>query len=179
MMVLKTIDDINLEKYLDEKKFDYQEKLTQNLDAIDQSFDQDIVNQIVLWKVNRYAQIDVSTFGMLNRISRHDTKFDEGLTRELVQKLIDIKGIRLPMASTILRFKNPNIYQIIDQRVYRVLYDKTYNLSTNKTQQVDLYLKYLHDLKKKCSEKNIPFNRADRILYLADKAENKDNSIKY
>ncbi len=176
-MPLKKIDEIGIEKYLDSKNFGYQKNLTQSLDALDQDFNQDIINQIVLWKVNRYAFLDRNTLDILNKISRRDSKLDERLTKELIQKLIGISGIRLPMASTILRFKNPNIYQIIDQRVFRMIYGHKYKLSSNKSKQADLYIEYLHELKLKCSEKNIPFQNADRILYLADKEENKAHKL--
>lgn len=43
------------------------------------------------------------------------------MAEEILRKLLMTPGIRLPMASTILRFKNPNVYQIIDQRAYRFL----------------------------------------------------------
>jgi hypothetical protein len=52
-----------------------------------------------------------------------------------------------------LRFRN-NIYQIIDQRVYRIIYEgqtlklKTYPSEKNINEQIDIYLKYLLDLRK-------------------------------
>ncbi len=39
-------------------KYSYQPQLTKELDDIgDASFDQALVNEIILWKVNRYARI--------------------------------------------------------------------------------------------------------------------------
>lgn len=83
------------------------------------------------------------------------------------------------MASTILRFRNKNIYQIIDQRVYRIIYKEKkikltqYLNDTNKNMQIELYLQYLKDLHKVCSQFNIPFNNSDRILFMADRRINK------
>ncbi len=84
------------------------------------------------------------------------------------------------MASTILRFKNRNIYQIIDQRVFRIIYiDKKLKLKAhpsekNLNSQIDLYLQYLKDLTEICEKLKIPFEKSDRILYMADKRINKD-----
>jgi thermostable 8-oxoguanine DNA glycosylase len=91
------------------------------------------------------------------------------LTRQLLVKLLGTKGIRLPMASTILRFKNSHIYQIIDQRAYRLINKDKLKLPRNIDKQIELYLNYLTKMKKICKQKNIPFYKADRILYELDK----------
>lgn len=83
------------------------------------------------------------------------------------------------MASTILRYRNPNIYQIIDQRVYRVIYKNqilelnTYPSEKNLNFQIELYIKYLYDLSDICIDLKIPFDKSDRILFMADKRINK------
>ena len=79
------------------------------------------------------------------------------------------------MASTILRFKNPRIYQIIDQRVYRFLYDTELKYSeTDINKQISIYFEYLKKLKQVCLDQNINFEMADRILYSMDKVYNPD-----
>ena len=89
------------------------------------------------------------------------------------------KGVRLAMASTILRFKNPNVYQIIDQRVYRFLYGEELKYSdTNINEQINIYLDYLQKLKAVCIEFNLDFKTADRILYSMDKIYNVDENLK-
>ncbi len=77
------------------------------------------------------------------------------------------------MASTILRFRNKNIYQIIDQRAYRFLKGKNLKLKANIESQIELYLSYLKKLRGKCDELNIPFENADRIFYMLDKDLNR------
>ncbi|GEO03961.1 hypothetical protein AAE02nite_16250 [Adhaeribacter aerolatus] len=161
--------------------FKYQEKLTNKLDKLKGDFDQNIVNEIVLWKVNRYAEIPEKTLAKINQIDKNSIQIDEALTFEIVGALLksENKGFGLPMVSTILRFKNPYIYQIIDQRVYRFIYGKNLDLKSTSNHleidvQTNLYLKYLIDLRKHCDEFNIPFKAADRILYLIDKDKNKD-----
>ena len=152
------------------------------LDSYDGDFDQVILNKIVLWKVNRYPIIDDAIIEELNGIKKTDEAISPVSLKALILKLLNCHGIQLPMASTILRFKNPKLFQIIDQRVYRVIYGKkmklpgSYNI-INREKLADLYLQYLKDLRNKCDELNIPFEKADRILWMADKRINKDKRL--
>ena len=132
----------------------------------------------MLWKVNRYAKVDDSTLKLLNKIPNQGN-VEEELTKEVLKELLDTKGIRLAMASTILRFKNPTFFQIIDQRVYRFIKGKIFKESTNNEKQVECYLEYLKQLRKVCEQKGIDFTKSDRILYEMDKKFNKNISIKY
>ncbi|PQL93839.1 hypothetical protein C4S76_07065 [Apibacter adventoris] len=83
------------------------------------------------------------------------------------------------MASTILGFKNPKIYQILDQRVYRFIYPKkTLKYSSNLNDQINLYIQYLTDLRTICIERKIDYSISDRILYSLDKFHNKNEKIR-
>lgn len=92
--------------------------------------------------------------------------------------------MQLAMASIILRYRNPSIYQIIDQRVYRIIYENqelklnTYLSEKNINYQIDLYLQYLTDLKDVCTSLDIPFDKSDRILFMADRRVNKERKLK-
>jgi hypothetical protein len=157
--------------------YSYQTELTSKLDNLNSDFDQDIINEIVLWKVNRYASVDNDTLNLLNQIKKTDTILNPELTGAILLKLLhkDQKGIRLAMASTILRFKNPTIYQIIDQRVYRFIYGAELKYSeTDINQQITIYFDYLKKLKQICLDHNIKFEIADRIFYSMDKVYNSD-----
>lgn len=160
--------------------YKYQPELTEILDGIDTDFNQDIINQIVLWKVNRYAPIDVETMKLINRISKKDTEIDIALLGEILLRLLhsDQKGIRLAMASAILRFKNPKIFQIIDQRAYRFVCGKElkYDLK-DKNSQICLYTDYLSKLKEACKLYNVDFENADRVFYAMDKKNNKEINL--
>ncbi|GET21397.1 hypothetical protein [Prolixibacter denitrificans] len=177
---MKTVSDIDFRLKEEDFEFDYQQKLTKKLDNLSSEFDQKVINEIVLWKVSRYSELSEVTFSLLNQI---DGVFDEELTKRVLKSMIGHKGIQLPMASTILRFKNPKLYQIIDQRVYRILYGEELKISPYKSRnnissQVELYLTYLSDLRILSKKLNIPFEKADRILYNADKRLNKGKNIK-
>jgi hypothetical protein len=180
MTTHKTVFDKEFQIILADKEFEYQKDLTAKLDKNETMFDQEIINEIILWKVNRYANVDNDTLKLLNDIGTTSTVLDIEKTRKILKMLIQKKGIQLPMASTMLRFKNKNIYQIIDQRVYRIIYkDKKLKLKThlndkNLNDQVDLYIQYLKDLTEVCEKLEIRFDESDRILFMADKRINKD-----
>lgn len=161
--------------------FTYQEELTNILENTSGDFTQDTINQIVLWKVNRYAQPSQETMAALNALEG-DNKLDPEKTSDALGSLLNVNGIRLAMASTFLHFRNPKLYQIIDQRVYRLLYGedmpKFYTKSLKSIEkQITLYLTYLDDLRKACGKLGIPFDQADKILYMADKRINKEHSL--
>jgi len=151
------------------KKYNFQKRLTDKLDNYDKDFSQDEINEITLWKVNRYAKIDPAVLTDLNKI-RGAKSFDEA--RNVILKLLKTPGVQMPMASTYLRFLNPNVFQIIDKRAYRALFGD--NLKEPKGEKaLGFYFNYLTELRKKCVEQNINFKDADRIFYQFDKDKNK------
>ncbi len=158
--------------------YNYQKELTSNLDKLDGQFNQELINEIVLWKVNRYAKLTPETFTLLNQINKDSKEINTKLTKEILTNLLNTKGIRLPMASTILRFKNPNIYQIIDQRVFRFIYGEELKISSLVEVQTKMYLDYLTKLKEVCSKYGINFLNSDRELYQIDKEINKRIRLK-
>ena len=168
--------DFHLEKA--DGKYNYQAALTAKLDQPPARIDQNWINEVVLWKVNRYSQADEATLELLNAIHPEAKEVDDDLTRQVLRALLQTKGIQLPMASSILRFRNPQVYQIIDQRVYRVLYQgktlKTtcYKSKKKREEDIEMYLNYLKDLRKACEKLEVEFSLADRVLYMADKRLN-------
>ena len=134
----------------------------------------DIVNMIVLWKVNRMVSINENTMNELYALRNVKTVEDilksEDFT-PLLSKLLKSKGIRLPMASTILHFLNPKVFTIFDQRAYRVIYKSDYKASTSVAINVALYKDYLS----RCLEyynthlaNLIDFEDVDKYLYQID-----------
>ncbi|RRO12334.1 hypothetical protein [Flavobacteriaceae bacterium 14752] len=159
-------------------EYKFQPELTDKLDKNSSDFNQAIINEIVLWKTNRYAQLNKQTLDLINKIDKNSDVIDDSLTGEILMLLLETKGIRLPMASTILRFKNPKIYQIIDQRVYRLIYGTEFEFKTSLNDSIIQYLEYLDELKHVCELFQIPFSQSDRILYEYDKRMN-SGKIKY
>ena len=179
---MKTIFEITPnENDLDISSFKYQVELTKKLDSLNSDFNQEILNEIILWKVNRYAKFDEETINLLNKINPKDENLQMSLTGDILLGLLskNQKGVRLAMASTILRFRNPKVYQIIDQRVYRFIYGKELEYSeTNLNLQIVIYIDYLEKLKEVCEKYQIKFEDADRIRYKMDKEYNKDLKLK-
>ena len=180
----KTIFDSDFKITQEDLEFEYQKSLTEKLDSIKNDFNQNTLNEIVLWKVNRYAEFNNQLIELINAIQPQETEINIDKTKLVLRELLRTNGVQLAMASTILRYRNPNIYQIIDQRVYRIIYEnkeldiKTYPSEKNLDYQIDLYLNYLSDLKKVCSNLTIPFELSDRILFMADKRVNKAHKLK-
>jgi thermostable 8-oxoguanine DNA glycosylase len=162
-------------------KYDYNPDLTNELDNIRTDFDEIIINKIALWKLNRYPRLTDDLISRLNKIGNDERHNEEHKT--LLVDLLGCRGVQLPMASTFLRFKNPKLFQIIDQHVYRLLTGNELSLplpnsQLNKEKICQFYFEYLEDLERKCKELEIPFVKADRILYKADKRINKDVKLK-
>ena len=183
MKTHKTIFDPHFKIEPTDSEYSYQNELTPKLDNYDKPFDQAHINEIVLWKVNRYAEVDEETLNLINSIDPNSAELDVEKTTAILMGLLRTKGIQLPMASTILRFRNKHVYQIIDQRVYRIINPnqtleiRSYQSDKNREEQIDLYIRYLNDLKAACLRHAIPFDDADRILYMADRRINKTVSL--
>lgn len=116
-------------------------------------------------------------------MAQYDT-LEEAIDRlkKLYALLLKAKGVRLAMASTYLRFRNPQVFQIIDQRVYRQVQiwkkSKPINLIVpiRIEDQIDLYMQYLQDLRDMCRDKGVDFFSADRVFYIEDKKD-KNNTV--
>jgi hypothetical protein len=171
------------------KKYNYGGELTKRLDDL-KSSDLDIrtLYEIILWKVNRFPEIDseileeVKALGDLS--PNQDKSYEQA--KPVLEKLLRIKGFRLPMASTLLRFINPNVFQIIDVRANRVIYGKRKtsipNVTAKSSQKqidkaIEYYFKYLNTLHRRSSPE-FPFHLADRLLYLLDIQREKEDKRK-
>lgn len=171
-------DDRNADKYT------YQPELTQDLDQYEGDFTRDHFNLMVLWKVNRYVPFTKEAIDSINEIDPRSNERHNEQTSKALNALLRLKGVRLPMASTFLRFRNPNVYQIIDQRVYRFIFGEKLKLPSGKSdsavdQMITIYNGYLEELDDVCNKKQIPFHLSDRWLYQADLRVNKDIKINY
>lgn len=167
-------------------KYKYHPELTKKLDEISaDDFNQEILFEIVLWKLSRYPYINPDMLEELKGVAKLEPK-QHRQSELILKKLLLSSGVRLPMASTILRFLNPKVFQIIDDRVYRVLLPgkRIYPAKPAKpasearmksyiSNSVKIYFDYLDAMHNASSEK-LPFELADRILYQLDiELENK------
>ncbi|PUB28155.1 hypothetical protein C8J95_10899 [Elizabethkingia sp. YR214] len=179
-MIIKSIHDLqNIKELLDDlPDFNYQEELTKKLDNKQDEFTYETFLEIILWKTNRYPKVNNDLIFKINKLRK---EYDEALADDILIKLLEAKGFDLPMASTLLRFINPDQFQIIDQRVYRLLYGEELKIPFSKSKKINLYKEYIVYLKSVCDNYKIPFSQSDRILYLLDKHPkvNKNQKIKY
>lgn len=135
----------------------------------------DIINEIILWKMNRTPEVSdevIDAIYSLREIKSPEEAVKSERTRVVIGKLLMSKGMKLPMASTVLHFYFPALYPIIDQRAYRELYGMEYPRNIIKLEKlVDMYVKYMVDCidyhQKNCPE--IPFSKIDKLLYQIDK----------
>ncbi len=172
--------DIDWPKEIDkaETTYNFQPKLTAKLDNHTGDFTDVTFLEIVLWKTNRYPELNVEVIDDINDLRK---SYSEEKARLTLKKLLALKGFDLPMASTVLRFACPTKLQIIDQHAYRFVTPEAdaFKIPYNDDKKINVYFNYIDNLKGICEKHNIPFNKADRILYQLDKELNEGIPIKY
>jgi len=169
--IIKAIDyDDDLMDYLEE--YDYKEKLTSELDNIKKDFDQEIIDKILLWKSPLpYVELDDECLKKINNLKEIENIDDhKHKIKKLLEDLLKINGVGIARATTILRFINPNVFQIMDKRAYRAVFGE--KLKDSPDNIVDKYFQYLKELKYLCEEKSLKYSKSDRILYEFDQKVN-------
>ena len=161
-----------LSRYLNGYK--HQPVLTAHLDHLpDKPFSQETVNEIVLWKVNRYALLPPDVRGSLHALrALSPKKHRKG--EQVLLRLLDCDGVDLAMASTFLRFQNAEVFQIIDRHAYRAVFGQPYPLHSKASAKTKMstYFTYLDALHSLAASKGAAFRDLDRILYIFDKRHN-------
>lgn len=142
----------------------------------------DIINEIILWKMNRMPHFGDELVDMIYSLADIDAPektIKSEKTKQVLVKLLQTRGMKLPMVSTVLHFYFPQVFPIIDQRAYRELYGIEYPQYVKLDVMVDIYMKYIEDTwkyqREKCPE--IPYEKIDKILYQLDKE--KGNKVIY
>lgn len=138
----------------------------------------DVVNQVVLWKVNRQVKLDDETKTKLLEI-KSISSIDEVLSSkrnqvvEILSLLLKTKGVKLPMASTILHFFNENSFPIIDQRAYYIAMGQQiypFNLCNSDIRfAIKTYFEYLNKCIEWSNKLNVTISVIDKYLYQMDK----------
>jgi len=156
------------------RQYNYQSDLTNRLDKInDTPFSQNLINEIVLWKVNRYVSFTAEILQKIESVKN----INQGQHREgqaVLEILLKVHGVDLPMTSAFLRFRNPRVFQIIDRHAYRAVYGQKYplNRASRINQKISTYFDYLDKLIELCKAKELDFQTIDRLLYKFDKKIN-------
>lgn len=176
------------EEALKNYKYDAGENIFNRIKSSSDKKEQlDIINMIILWKINRRAIIDSKTIKELmniKAINLDNLEENQDKLKKCFNDLISSKGIQLAMASTILHFYNPDTFPIIDQRAYRELHSKEIPpqempQNIKKKNAFDIYYKYIFDCKKYWKEncKELNFSDIDKVLYQLDK--DRGNKVRY
>lgn len=156
------------------KSYQYQPELTKRLDKLkSRQLTQTLVNEIVLWKIDRYVAPSGKTMRSLNKLKRLK-RGEHRKAKVAIENLLSESGIGLPMASTLLRFRNPNAFQIIDRHAYRAVYGRKYTLTKKSPlkAQMDTYFQYLDYLIVISKRKSVDYKLLDRVLYVFDRKHN-------
>jgi thermostable 8-oxoguanine DNA glycosylase len=177
---MKKVDDIIINSKivaiaLGEYKF--QTELTKRLDSLSELTEINLL-EIVLWKTNRYPAINEEILHQLNSLKQNCNRDNAA---QVLRNLLSLRGFDLPMASTVLRFIRPDKFQIIDQRVYRLIMPEANELKLPYSDEakIKMYFDYLDHLKRVCERNQINFQVSDRIFYQLDKKHNASIAIKY
>jgi hypothetical protein len=157
------------------REYAYQPELTAKLDALNASnLNEERFYEIVLWKLNRFPRLASGLLGELRTISTLK-QGEHRCADSQLKALLQCPGIALPMASTVLRFVAPEVFQIIDDRVYRIVFPGRAKYPSKPLKSSAAYLQasstiyfdYLDELHRQACEV-LPFRDADRILYQLD-----------
>lgn len=154
-----------------------------------------VVNEIVLWKLNRQVEIDnrllerIKALKCSRKYFKNRTQEEQKEIESILNELLNSVGVKIAMASTILKMFHPDIFPIIDRRAYHCMwiYKKRIKESANsqpedseselkeywgKKKNIEIYLQYMDD----CYEyfydvlqEKIEFQKVDQILYQIDK----------
>ncbi|MCW8331883.1 hypothetical protein MD588_24080 [Photobacterium sp. SDRW27] len=130
----------------------------------------DDLRRVSLWKSNRILSVDDKTLTALNNLgAQENVELESPFVKEVIERLVLSQGIGFPLASTILKFINPDVFPIIDVRAYRALTGKKPYYSTY---SYDSYIKYAQDLTEIAKTLHLPLRDIDEQLYCFDKANN-------
>lgn len=126
------------------------------------------IRQIALWKYNRIINIDEDVLERLNKVlQKKDITVNCKDVKDIIEDLIQSRGVGMPLASTILKFLRPDVFPIIDVRAYRALFDKKINKYTYSE-----YVKYCNKIYEVREVTGIDLSEIDEQLYEFDKKYN-------
>ncbi len=171
----------DLEKYLPEEFPDfnrweagipkYRTPLIKRLDSLEIGknpgrWNRAALYEIVLWELNRFPEIDDSLLRDLEKaVEIPPGEHRQG--KDLLLRLLGCRCVGLTMATAILRFLNPETFQVLNARNgFLVL--GTADLPSEPEELAELYFRYLDELRK-LTGKGFDFRIADRMLYQIDK----------
>src|SRR5687767_9477250 len=121
-------------------------------------------------ELNRYVPLDSNALQALETVRGLKTG-EHRQGEPVLRSLLGSHGVDLPMASTIMRFRNAETFQIIDRHAFRAIYGRDYPLyqASSHERKVGVYFQYLDQLVDLCRKRDLAFAAVDRLLYIFDK----------
>lgn len=104
--------------------------------------------RILLWKADRVVEGDESKIRTVTESIFKIDHQNENDVRKLLEKLTELKGVQIPVASAILSILFPDKYGIFDRNTRYALEKKKYTYS------VDVFLKYTRKIRQIAKEQN-------------------------
>ncbi len=130
----------------------------------------DDIRRIALWKYDRIIEIDDMFCTQLYHVaSKEKISIEHKEAQEIIAKLVSSEGVGFPLASTILKFINPDVFPIIDVRAYRAIYGKKINYSQY---NLKIYVEYAKRIYAIRDRLQISLSEVDERLYEFDKKYN-------
>jgi len=154
----------NFTYHLEEKK-NIQKSLTDN-----KKIELNDLRRIALWKYDRIIDVEDCVLENLFDVATSvNVTIDDIKVHDAIKQLTSCEGVGFPLASSILKFINPDVFPIIDIRAYRAIYGKKiYSSQYNIKKYVD-YTKQIYQIRDKF---DIPLEEVDERLYMFDKQHN-------
>lgn len=157
-------------------------KRIEDCDFVDERESADIINEIVLWKINRQTKIENTLLRDIKDLSNKVKTYDDvknpcnkSEIERIYKELTETQGIKAAMASTILKMFMPEALPIIDQRAYREIFKNDMPKKVCGKEYLDYVDAVIARFVKenaKCSTK-LNFSDIDKVLYQIDKATGK------
>ncbi|MFL9611116.1 hypothetical protein ACKF11_13605 [Methylobacillus sp. Pita2] len=170
------------------RAYSYLPNLTKSLDNIKAKdvIDQARINEIVLWKINRYAEMSPEALAALDAVKTlRRGQHNHQKAKDAFTALLLTKGINVAMASSILRMRNPKVFQIFDGHAYRTVMGEKMpelpkpasksdeDIKKNIEEKFELYTEYMDTISPLATSKGLKFKDLDRALYVYDKKVNR------
>ena len=130
----------------------------------------DDLRRVSLWKINRVLEVPDSVLGDFNELTALPNlthRMPKAI--DVLEALVDSRGVGYPMASSMLKFVRPDVFPIIDVRAYRALFGRKLYASMYTTER---YLDYADRCHEIAESQGIPLAAVDEQLYGFDLKHN-------
>ncbi len=130
--------------------------------------------KICMWKTVRQKHNYLTNKKIIEKVTKD--VFLEKDERKKMEKLCNLKGVGIPMASAILTIVFPNKYAVIDIRCIDML--NKLNLTIKKYISLNVWLEYLKIIRNLAKSNKLTPRDIDKILFAMHKESLESNNYK-